>query len=233
MRQVVLDTETTGLEPEQGHRIIEIGAVELVDRVRSGRTLQHYLNPEREVEQGALDVHGIDNEYLRDKPRFADIADEIIHFIRDSELIIHNAPFDVGFLDYEFSLCQPPRGRTGELARVLDTLELAKRIHPGQRNSLDMLCQRYEIDNSRRNLHGALLDAELLAEVYLALTGGQKALDLDLSPATADSERPGKPAVEHALVVQRANAEELAAHEQRLEQIAAASDSGALWSRRG
>jgi len=231
MRQVVLDTETTGLEPEQGHRIIEIGAVELIDRVRSGRTLQHYLNPEREVDQGALDVHGIDNEYLQDKPRFADIVDEIVDFIRDSELIIHNAPFDVGFLDYEFSLCQPARRRTSELARVLDTLELAKRIHPGQRNSLDMLCQRYEIDNSRRNLHGALLDAELLAEVYLALTGGQKALDLVLSPGATDPARQGMATGGQALVVQRASPEELAAHERRMEQIAVASDGGVLWPR--
>lgn len=233
MRQVVLDTETTGLEPEQGHRIIEIGAVELIDRVRSGRTLQHYLNPEREVDQGALDVHGIDNEYLQDKPRFADIVEELVDFIRDSELIIHNAPFDVGFLDWEFSLCQPPRGPTSDVARVLDTLGLAKRIHPGQRNSLDMLCQRYAIDNTRRNLHGALLDAELLAEVYLALTGGQKALDLELSAGAVDPVQPAMPVAGRALTVQRASPEELAAHDRRLEQIAAASDSGALWSRRG
>lgn len=184
MRQIVLDTETTGLEPDLGHRIIEIGCVELVNRRPTGRTFHHYLNPEREIEQGALEVHGITAEFLRDKPRFADIADELMDFISGAELVIHNAAFDVAFLDAELRrhAANVPAfaGRlVSAECRILDTLALARDMHPGQRNSLDALCKRYGIDNSHRELHGALLDARILADVYLAMTGGQVGLALE------------------------------------------------------
>src|SRR5690606_12993840 len=176
MRQIVLDTETTGLETAQGHRIIEIGCVELIHRRPTNNYFHHYLQPDREIDEGALEVHGITNEFLRDKPRFADIVDEFIEFIRGAELIIHNAAFDIGFLDYELSLLDPPRGKVTDFCTVVDSLLLARNMHPGQRNSLDALCKRYGIDNSQRELHGALLDARILADVYLAMTGGQTAL---------------------------------------------------------
>ncbi|MBY6203402.1 DNA polymerase III subunit epsilon [Halomonas denitrificans] len=230
MRQIVLDTETTGLEPQEGHRIIEIGALELIDRSLTGRQFHKYINPERSVEDGALEVHGLSDDFLEDKPVFAEIADEFIGFIRDAELIIHNAAFDVGFLDAELARL-PDAPRIADLAQVLDTLELARELHPGQRNSLDALCRRYEVDNSNRTLHGALLDSELLADVYLLMTGGQVDLGLDLSTASS---------VEHAqtpldidssrLKVRRAEPCERAAHEQRLDAIeAAAGDAGCLW----
>ena len=177
MRQIVLDTETTGLEPRDGHRIIEIGAVELIDRRLTGRHFHQYLNPERDIEGGALEVHGITREFLRDKPVFADVAQEFLDFIEGTELLIHNAPFDIGFLNMELSLINNPL-RIENHAQVLDTLELARDLHPGQRNSLDALCKRYEVDNSSRNLHSALLDSEILADVYLAMTGGQSDLAL-------------------------------------------------------
>lgn len=177
-RQVVLDTETTGLEPSQGHRIIEIGCVELVGRRLTRRHFHQYLQPDREIDEGALAVHGISNEFLADKPRFADVADQFLDFIRGAELVIHNAPFDVGFLDRELTLLGDGRGCVTDYATVLDSLELARRMHPGQRNSLDALCKRYQIDNSGRELHGALLDARILADVYLAMTGGQVSLSL-------------------------------------------------------
>ena len=179
MRQIVLDTETTGLEPSDGHRIIEIGCVELVDRQLTGNTYHQYINPDRTIDAGAVEVHGITNESLADKPRFADVADEFLEFIRDSELVIHNAPFDVGFINHELSLLEESAGVVTDYCMVLDTLTLARRMHPGQRNNLDALCRRYEIDNSRRELHGALLDAEILADVYLIMTGGQVSLSLD------------------------------------------------------
>ncbi len=182
MRQIVLDTETTGLEPRDGHRVIEIGAVELIDRRLTGQHFHQYLNPERDIEDGALEVHGITREFLQDKPVFADVAQEFLDFIEGAELLIHNAPFDIGFLDTELGLINNPV-RIENHARVLDTLELARDLHPGQRNSLDALCKRYEVDNSSRNLHGALLDSEILADVYLAMTGGQS--DLALSFETA------------------------------------------------
>ncbi|MEJ2385595.1 MAG: DNA polymerase III subunit epsilon, partial [Xanthomonadales bacterium] len=184
MRQIILDTETTGLEPAEGHRVIEIGCVELVDRRLSHNHYHQYLNPEREIEDGALEVHGISNEFLLDKPTFAEVADDFLDFVRGAELIIHNAPFDIGFLDNELALL----GRDDRMAdhvTVLDTLELARDLHPGQRNSLDALCKRYEVDNSSRTLHGALLDSEILADVYLAMTGGQS--DLGLSFQAADT----------------------------------------------
>ncbi|MDP1604518.1 MAG: DNA polymerase III subunit epsilon [Legionella sp.] len=182
MRQIILDTETTGINPEAGHRIIEIGCVEMIDRKLTGNNYHVYLNPQREVEEGAFRVHGISTEFLKDKPLFKDIVQELIDFINDSELIIHNAPFDVGFINAELSLVKWPEPLK-TYCTVLDTLVLAREKHPGQRNSLDALCKRYEIDNSNRQLHGALLDAEILALVYLAMTGGQGSLfdgDIDV-----------------------------------------------------
>lgn len=179
MRQIVLDTETTGLEPDRGHKIIEIGGVELVNRRPTGRNFHKYLNPEREIDEGALAVHGITREFLADKPRFADVLDELLEFIAGAELVIHNAAFDVAFLDVEMRKARGAEARTtSSLCAVLDTLALARALHPGQRNSLDALCKRYSVDNSRRELHGALLDARILADVYLAMTGGQSALAL-------------------------------------------------------
>ena len=186
MRQVVLDTETTGLEVSQGHRVIEIGCVELLSRRPTGRQFHHYLNPEREVDAGARAVHGLSLADLADKPRFAAIAAEFTEFVSGAELIIHNASFDVAFLDAEFArLAAPEPVRVATLCKVLDTLALARGMHPGQRNGLDALCKRYGIDNSHRELHGALLDARILADVYLAMTGGQSALALDEAPRRA------------------------------------------------
>ena len=176
MRQIVLDTETTGLEPEAGHRVIEIGGVELIDRKPTGRHFHRYVNPQREVDEGALSVHGITNDFLADKPLFADIADELLMFIDGAELVIHNAPFDVMFLDYELGRLPQRRRRIEDRCTVVDTLALARHKHPGQKNSLDALCRRYDVDNSQRELHGALLDAEILADVYLMMTGGQTVL---------------------------------------------------------
>ena len=228
MRQIVLDTETTGLEPDDGHRIIEIGCLELKDRRLTERRFHVYLNPERPVESGALEVHGLTDEFLADKPRFADIAEDFLAFIRDAELIIHNASFDVGFLDAELARIDSAP-RVAEVAGVLDTLALARELHPGQRASLDALCKRYEIDNSGRALHGALLDAELLAEVYLAMTGGQVGLTLELSDDRAD--QPGTEFGEldlSRLKIMTASAEELKAHHQRLEAIYEAAGK-CLW----
>lgn len=178
MRQIVLDTETTGLEPSEGHRIIEIGCVEMQSRRITGNNFQVYINPQREVEQEAMAVHGITNEFLNDKPLFADIVDEFIQFIDGAQLIIHNAPFDVGFINNEFNLLNSGKGAIEDYSTVLDTLAMARKKFPGQKNNLDALCRRYEIDNSRRQLHGALLDSEILADVYLIMTGGQVSLSL-------------------------------------------------------
>jgi len=221
MRQIVLDTETTGLEPRQGHRIIEIGALEMVDRQLSGRQFHVYINPEREIDQGALEVHGITREFLSDKPRFDEISDDLLAFVDGAELIIHNAPFDIGFIDNELMLTGHRNASINEVATVLDTLELAKELHPGQRNNLDALCKRYDVDNTSRTLHGALLDAEILADVYLAMTGGQVDLGLSLESHTSTSfdddgvlhaQRP-------ALFVLKATELELQEHEARLEDI--------------
>lgn len=176
MRQVVLDTETTGLEPERGHRIIELGAVELVDRKPTGRRFNRYVNPQRDIDDGALAVHGITMAFLADKPTFADVAEELLDFIDGAELVIHNSAFDIAFLDHELSLLPQPTRRVADVCTVVDTLALARHRHPGQKNSLDALCRRYGVDNSQRDLHGALLDAEILADVYLLMTGGQTAL---------------------------------------------------------
>ncbi|MEJ2402352.1 MAG: DNA polymerase III subunit epsilon [Xanthomonadales bacterium] len=220
MRQIILDTETTGLEPAEGHRVIEIGCVELVDRRLSHNHYHQYLNPEREIEDGALEVHGISNEFLLDKPTFAEVADDFLDFVRGAELIIHNAPFDIGFLDNELALL----GRDDRMAdhvTVLDTLELARDLHPGQRNSLDALCKRYEVDNSSRTLHGALLDSEILADVYLAMTGGQS--DLGLSFQAADTAEVDlahlRTVARPELLVVKATDAERAAHEARLKAI--------------
>ena len=232
MRQVVLDTETTGLELEQDHRIIEIGGVELINRRPTGRTFHRYLCPEREVEEAALRVHGLRRDFLDSQPRFAEIAEELLTFIAGAELIIHNAPFDVAFLDMELKRCAGNARFVNDVCSVLDTLALARNRHPGQRNSLDALCRRYAIDNSHRELHGALLDARLLVDVYLAMTGGQGALTLGgvetvhrvAGEAVARAARPGV-----TLLVIRASEEEVAAHERYLALIAQASGGRCLW----
>jgi len=178
MRQIVLDTETTGIDPNEGHRIIEIGCVEVIERELTGRNYHVYINPEREVEAEAITVHGITNEFLADKPKFAEVADEFFEFIKGAELVIHNAAFDVGFMDSEFARLKPVR-KTADHCGIVDSLAIARKKHPGQKNNLDALCKRYGVDNSNRDLHGALLDAEILADVYLLMTGGQTALSLD------------------------------------------------------
>ncbi len=232
MRQVVLDTETTGLEPSQGHRVIEIGAVELVDRRLSGRQFHEYLNPQRKVDAGALEVHGLTDEFLADKPLFAAVSEPFMEFINGAELVIHNAPFDVGFLDHELNLLDGGGRKVTDVSRVLDTLELARSMHPGMRNSLDALCRRYEVDNSRRELHGALLDASILAEVYLCMTGGQTSLSLELAASGQEStasiqSRGQRPPMK----VLAARADEILAHQQRLQQVAEASDGSSVWQR--
>lgn len=209
MRRIVLDTETTGLSPEQGHRIVEIGAVEILNRSVTGRTFHTYLNPDREVDPGALEVHGLSNEFLADKPRFESVAEDFLAYIADSELIIHNAPFDVGFLNAE--LARLEKGKlTDYCSGVQDTLKQAREMHPGQRNNLDALCKRYEVDNSNRAYHGALLDAQLLAEVFLAMTRGQDSLAIEMVTLTPRRLEPG--ARPMRLTVLRASAEELAEH---------------------
>jgi len=236
MRQVILDTETTGLDVGQGHRIIEVGCVELVNRRPTGRVFHHYVNPNRDIDAGAAAVHGITLAKLADKPRFEQIAEEFIAFVDGAELVAHNARFDVGFLDQELRLFALRKG--GEAVtirsrcRVLDTLALAKEMHPGQRNGLDALCKRYSVDNSHREYHGALLDARILADVYLAMTGGQSALALDSGAGEVRVEAvaplPGERRA-GALPVIEATAEEQAAHERLLAIIDKASGGKTLW----
>lgn len=231
MRQIVLDTETTGLSIGQGHRIIEIGCLELVNRRLTGREYHRFLNPEREIDEGAERVHGITNADLHGQPRFADIAAELIDFLRGSELVIHNAEFDIAFLEYELQLMDHPRPAIADHATVLDTLSLARKLHPGQRNSLDALCKRYAVDASKREVHGALIDAELLARVYLAMTGGQAALSLDeevsnVSRINDQGEKHGRRAGLNLKII-TANAEEAAAHEAMLDKIRA--QGACLW----
>jgi DNA polymerase-3 subunit epsilon len=233
MRQIVLDTETTGLEVQQGHRLIEIGAVELVERRPSGRTFHTYLNPDRAIDEGARQVTGIADEFLLDKPRFAEVADDLLAFIDGAELIIHNAAFDIGFLDAELARAGAHLGRIGDRASVLDTLAMARERYPGQRNSLDALCKRLGVDNTHRELHGGLLDAQLLADVYLAMTSGQGAFDLGFETSGAD--RAGtathvvpllrRPRVLHA------DADEVAAHEARLDALDTAAGGSSVWRR--
>ncbi|MGE0811524.1 MAG: DNA polymerase III subunit epsilon [Immundisolibacter sp.] len=233
MRQIVLDTETTGLSPADGHRVIEIGAVELFNRRLTGKHFHHYLQPDRAIDPGAEEVHGISNEFLADKPRFADVAAEFVEFVAGAELIIHNAPFDVGFLNAELGRLGADAETIGAQCSVLDTLALARRLHPGQRNTLDALCRRYGVDNSGRSLHGALLDAQILADVYLAMTGGQVTLLLGddaggtvgashAGPARVRADRP-------ALRVIMPTADEIAAHVARLAVIDQASRGQCLW----
>jgi len=228
MRQIVLDTETTGLDPALGHRIIELGGVELVNRRPTGNHFHRYLNPDRDIEDGALQVHGLTAEFLRDKPKFADIADEFLRYVDGAELIIHNAPFDVGFLDCELGLLDLP-GIARHCTPITDTLRMARDLHPGKRNGLDALCERYAVDNSARTLHGALLDAQLLAEVYLAMTRGQETLIIDLAPA-------GRTLVDASfdlstlrLTVVQASEAELQAHARQLVQIQKVSKGACVW----
>jgi len=234
MRQIVLDTETTGLEPELNHRVIEIGCVELVNRRPTGRTFHRYLNPEREIDDGALAVHGISRTDLDGQPRFADIVEELLTFLEGAELVIHNAAFDVAFLDAELARLAGMRRQVASVCQVLDTLALARELHPGQRNSLDALCKRYGVDNSGRELHGALLDARILADVYLAMTGGQGALALagaDVPAQAVPGARAARPPQRAAvpLVVLAATPEELAAHEVMLAVIVKASGGRVFW----
>jgi DNA polymerase-3 subunit epsilon len=233
MRQVVLDTETTGLEVQLAHRVIEIGCVEIFNRRVTGRHFHRYLNPERDIDEGAIEVHGLTREKLQKEPTFAEVRAEFLEFVRDAELIIHNAAFDVAFLNAELGRGAERAPRIGDLCRVLDTLALARQMHPGQRNSLDALCKRYSVDNSRRDYHGALLDARLLADVYLAMTGGQAALVLSAEPDPAlarsriESARGTSNAV--PLVVITANGGELEAHEQVLALLDKASSGKTVW----
>jgi DNA polymerase-3 subunit epsilon len=221
MRQIILDTETTGLQPEQGHRIIEIGCVELVNRKFTGKKFHQYINPEREVEEGALAVHGITNQFLLDKPLFSAIAPAFMDFISDAELIIHNAPFDTGFIDHELMRVQQNWKPLKHYCRIVDSLVLARQMHPGQRNSLDALCKRYSIDNSHREYHGALLDARLLAEVYLIMTGGQGSLfeetELTEKKAQENHDNTEIQLVPRKLAVQLASVEEQLEHQKWLD----------------
>lgn len=229
IRQVVLDTETTGLEPQLGHRVIEIGCVEIINRKPTGRHWHTYLNPERAVDEGARAVHGLDNEFLADKPRFSDIAGAFVEFADGAELLIHNAAFDEGFLNAEFKrLGMSPL--KAHCASVFDTLAMARELHPGKRNSLDALCERYGISNAHRTFHGALLDAQLLAEVYLAMTRGQDSLEMGLDEhsrqAAEEAEGPWPPA---GLVVLAADPSELAAHEAVLDRLAKDTKRDPVW----
>lgn len=239
MRQVVLDTETTGLELSAGHRIIEIGCVELINRKLTGRHFHQYINPLREVEEGAFEVHGISNEFLADKPLFEQIVDEFLSFIEGAELVIHNAAFDVGFLNNELKLTSPSLGKIEDNCAVLDSLKLARNKHPGQKNNLDALCKRYDIDNSQRDLHGALLDSEILADVYLAMTGGQT--KLDLSSDSSGSTQGGSASGSYAQALQnraagkiiRANEAEQKSHEAKLDALDKAAEGNCLWREDG
>ncbi len=233
MRQIVLDTETTGLEPSEGHKIIEIGCVELFNRRLTGNHYHQYIKPNREIDEGAMEVHGITNEFLEDKPVFSEIADDFLTFIGDAQLIIHNAPFDLGFLDHELRLMNASLTTISDRCKVLDSLLMARKKHPGQKNNLDALCRRYGVDNSQRDLHGALLDAEILADVYLIMTGGQRKLALgggegeDGEDDTdkiirIDGNRP-------KIRVIRANENELARHQEKLEAIDKASGGNCMW----
>lgn len=236
-RQVILDTETTGISTAEDHRIIEIGCVEMVNRRLTGQTFHQYINPHRDIDAGAIEVHGITNEFLADKPSFEDIAEDFLQFIDGAELIIHNAPFDVGFIDHELKKLGGENRRVNTLCTVLDTLKMARDKHPGQKNNLDALCKRYDVDNSNRELHGALLDAEILADVYLAMTGGQVSMLLATNEEEAvTSTTSGSEAEEviatvksRNLKVIRASEEELAAHEAMLEKVQKSSGGECVW----
>lgn len=234
MRQIVLDTETTGLDPQQGHRVIEIGCVEIENRRLTGNHYHIYLNPQREVDEAAVEVHGLTTEFLSDKPLFSQIEHEFIEFVSGAELIIHNAPFDIGFLDHELKLAKSHAKDMASHCTVLDTLVLAREKHPGQRNNLDALCKRYGVDNTQRELHGALLDAEILADVYLIMTSGQSSLSLKeesveiVSGTTGRREfDPNRP----PLTVVAASEEEVEVHQKRLDELEEKAANGALWNR--
>lgn len=232
MRQIILDTETTGLEVRQGHRLIEIACVEMVERRLTGRHYQTYLNPDRAIDEGARQVTGIEDEFLLDKPRFADVVDEFLAFIDGAELIIHNASFDVGFLDAELATLANGSGRIGDRCSVLDTLKMARERYPGQRNSLDALCKRLGVDNSRRDLHGGLIDAQLLADVYLAMTSGQVAFDLGFD---ANDEHKGAVQILAPITLRArprvlyAASDELALHERRLDALDKSAGGKSIW----
>ena len=232
MRQVIFDTETTGLDPTQGHRIIEVGAIEIIDRRKTGRTFHKYFKPDREVEAGALAVHGITNEFLSTQPRFGELADELLQFLEGAELIIHNAPFDVGFLDAELKFLKKKKAMR-DMCTVFDTLVLARKLHPGQRNSLDALCKRYDVDNSNREYHGALLDAQLLLDVYLAMTGGQTKLILDEARPAGQANNTATPSAWTrpigTLTVRTADVAELAAHDAVLATLDKTSGGKTVW----
>lgn len=232
-RQVILDTETTGISTADDHRIIEIGCVEMINRRLTGQTFHQYINPEREIDDGAIEVHGITNEFLADKPLFDEVVDDFLQFIEGAELIIHNAPFDVGFIDHELAKLEGESRRVNSIATVLDTLKMARDKHPGQKNNLDALCKRYEVDNSNRELHGALLDAEILADVYLAMTGGQVSLTLtaeenDKPNTTSEDDEIGT-IERQKLTVIKANEQELADHQAMLEKVNQASGGQCVW----
>ena len=220
-RQIVLDTETTGIDPKQGHRIIEIGCVELMNRRLTGNNFHVYINPQRSIEEEAIDVHGITNEFLRDKPLYRDIAQEFFDYIKGAELVIHNAPFDIGHMDNEFALLNQGYQNIHSFCGVLDTLKMARDLHPGQKNNLDALCRRYDVDNTKRTLHGALLDSEILADVYLAMTGGQVKLNLNQNKDDSSEDQKGgirRLSSDRApLVVIAANDAEQSAHQTRLD----------------
>ena len=228
MRQIILDTETTGLNPKTGDRIIEVGCIELLNRRPTGNTFHQYVNPGRDSEPGALEVHGLTTEFLRDKPKFEDIVDALCDFVGGAEILIHNAAFDVAFLDEELGRLERPPFTT-HCASVTDTLGMARELHPGKRNSLDALCERYGVSNAHRTLHGALLDAELLAEVYLAMTRGQESLVIDIAPRTTIES--GWVVVDRStLIVVRADDDELVAHRATLEAIARESRKPPVWA---
>lgn len=241
MRQIFLDTETTGLEVEQGHRIIEIACVEMINRKLTGRRFHYYINPGRDVEEGAFEIHGISNEFLADKPRFSQIIDEFLEFVKDATLVIHNAPFDEGFINKELE--SGGLGPIASFCQITDTLKMAREMHPGQKNSLDALCRRYGVDNSHRELHGALLDAEILADVYLRMTGGQVGLalsaDVPSTGAVVRQENVGLgsirrlPTGRSPLPVIAASDDEAAAHASKLERIQKASGQKCLWLKPG
>jgi DNA polymerase-3 subunit epsilon len=236
MRQIILDTETTGIDPLQGHRLIEVGCLEMVNRRLTGREFHHYINPERHVEAEAIAIHGITNEFLVDKPLFASIADELLEFIRGAELVIHNAPFDVGFMDHEFRLLKRGMPKVSEVCSILDTLVMARARHPGQKNNLDALARRYGADQRDRTYHGALLDAEILADIYLAMTGGQVGLALgqEESGQGNASRTEGIRRLadgRQALPVIRADAVEVERHEARLGTLDKAAGGACLWRR--
>lgn len=229
MRQIILDTETTGLEPKQGHRVIEVGCVELINRSLTGNNIHYYLNPQRNIDEGAVAVHGLTSEFLSDKPLYEDIAEELFEYLKGAEVIIHNAAFDVGFINHEYRLMGSEHVDMASYCEITDSLHMARKMFPGQRNSLDALCKRYEIDTSQRKRHGALLDAEILADVYLMLTGGQNSLfedestmEIEFTPKVLDTNRP-------KLKVIKPSSEETAAHLERLAEITKSSGAELAW----